>query len=161
MPERLLLLLLVDDSPSDVRLMQEALKGSPARFDMAVASDGVEASEYLERVKLGQVRQPDIVILDLNLPKKNGREVLLEMKSSPSFRHIPVLIMTSSNADEDVHQAYKLNANCYITKPGTLGEYMDVVHAIEEFWCCTATLPETTAHSATASSPLLARSAGR
>ena len=154
-------MLLVEDCPSDVRLMQEALKGNPARFDMTVASDGVEASEYLERVKLGQVQQPDLVILDLNLPKKNGREVLLEMKSSSNFRHIPVLIMTSSNADEDVNQAYTLNANCYITKPGTLREYMEVVHAIEEFWCCTATLPETTNYSVIASSPLRARGAGR
>ncbi len=159
MAQKLLQMLLVDDSPSDVRLMQEALKGDPGHFDITLASDGVEASKYLERVKLGQVQQPDIVILDLNLPRKSGREVLLEMKSSSSLRHIPVVIMTTSNADEDVNQAYILNANCYITKPDTLSEYMKVVHAIEEFWCCTATLPDNAAH-AVIDAPLRARSAG-
>jgi two-component system, chemotaxis family, response regulator Rcp1 len=135
-------ILLVEDSPSDVRLIREALKGTPIPLQITVAHDGVEAMDYLHQSDLGSVSRPDLILLDLNLPKKNGREVLAEIKASSTLKQIPVLVMTSSRADEDVRQAYALNANCYITKPGDLQEYMNVVRAIEEFWFLTATLPE-------------------
>ena len=133
-------ILLVEDCSSDVRLIREGLKGTPVDIKITVARDGVEAMEQLQA--LGGGTRPDLVLLDLNLPRKNGREVLAEMKSSPALKQIPVLVMTSSRADEDVAAAYALNANCYITKPGDLDEYISVVKAIENFWFLTATLPE-------------------
>lgn len=135
-------ILIVEDSPSDVRLMREALKDSPVRVRITVARDGLEAMDYLHQAEIGLVSRPDLVLLDLNLPGKNGREVLAEVKSSPELKQIPVLVMTSSRADEDIEQAYRLNANCYITKPGDLTEYVNVVRAIEDFWFLTATLPD-------------------
>ena len=135
-------ILLVEDSTSDVRLIREALKESPLTVEMSIARDGVEAMDFLHRCESGEGNRPDLILLDLNLPKKNGREVLAEVKSSPNLRPIPVVVMTSSRADEDISQAYALNANCYITKPGDLDEYVHVVKAIEEFWFMTATLPD-------------------
>lgn len=135
-------ILLVEDSPSDVRLIREALKETPLHVEITVKRDGVEAMDHLRLVEAGSLFRPDLVLLDLNLPKKNGREVLADIKSSPNLKQIPVLIMTSSRADEDVLQAYTLNANCYITKPIDLNEYLSVVRAIEDFWFMTATLPE-------------------
>lgn len=139
---RSLRILLVEDSPSDVRLVREALKDTPVPVQLSVARDGVEATEYLNRSEAGDSALPDLILLDLNLPRKNGREVLAEVKSSPTLRQIPVLVMTSSRADEDVAEAYALNANCFITKPGDLDEYQSVVKAIEDFWFVTATLPD-------------------
>jgi len=135
-------ILLVEDSPSDVRLVREALKDTPVPVQLTVARDGVEATDYLHQTELGLSSRPDLVLLDLNLPRKNGREVLAEVKGSPTLKQIPVLVMTSSRSDEDVSQAYSLNANCFITKPGDLEEYQNVVRAIEEFWFLTATLPD-------------------
>lgn len=135
-------ILLVEDSPSDVRLIREALKETAVPVQIAVARDGIEAIDYLHRTESGAATRPDIILLDLNLPRKNGREVLAEMKSSSNLKQIPVLVMTSSRAEEDISQAYSLNANCYITKPGDLQEYMNVVRAIEDFWFLTATLPD-------------------
>jgi two-component system, chemotaxis family, response regulator Rcp1 len=135
-------MLVVEDSPSDVRLIQEALKDTGLPVDVVVAKDGVEAMDMLHRVEMGGHERPDLVLLDLNLPRKNGREVLSEIKSSEVLKLIPVLVMTSSRADEDVNQAYTLNANCYITKPGDLTEYLSVIRAIEDFWFFTAKLPE-------------------
>ncbi len=135
-------ILLVEDSPSDVRLIREALKETPVPVEITVAYDGVEAMNILQQSEAGKADRPDLVLLDLNLPRKNGREVLAEVKSAPNLKQIPVLVMTSSRADEDIAQAYALNANCYITKPGDLGEYINVVRAIEDFWFLTATLPE-------------------
>lgn len=140
---RALNILLVEDSPSDVRLIREAMKETPLQVDITVTRDGVEAMDHLRQVEQGVLFRPDLVLLDLNLPKKNGREVLAEIKSSPNLKQIPVLVMTSSRADEDVMQAYTLNANCYITKPIDLNEYLSVVRAIEDFWFMTATLPDT------------------
>jgi two-component system, chemotaxis family, response regulator Rcp1 len=134
-------ILLVEDSPSDVRLIREALKETLLPVQVTLARDGVEAMEYLRQSEVGLVNRPDIVLLDLNLPRKNGREVLAEVKAAPHLKQIPVLIMTSSKADEDVRQAYSLNANCYITKPANLQDYLDVVRSIEDFWFGTATLP--------------------
>ncbi len=136
----------VEDSPSDVRLISEALKQTSIPVQITVARDGVEAMDYLRQSESGLVRRPDLILLDLNLPRKNGHEVLAEVKGTPSLRQIPVLVMTSSKADDDVMQAYKLNANCFITKPRDLQEYIDVVRSIEEFWFVTATLPD--AHAA-------------
>lgn len=139
---RSLRLLLVEDSPSDVRLIREALKDATVPIQIMVARDGVEATEYLWQSETGQAVRPDLVLLDLNLPRKNGKEVLAEVKASPNLKQIPVLVMTSSRSDEDIAQAYSLNANCYITKPGDLQEYVHVVRAIEDFWFLTATLPD-------------------
>lgn len=139
---KVLRILLVEDSPSDVRLIREALKETPVPVQITVAQDGVEAMDYLHASEAGQSVRPDLVLLDLNLPRKNGREVLAEVKNSPNLKQIPVLVMTSSRADEDIAQAYSLNANCYITKPGDLQEYINVVRAIEDFWFLTATLPD-------------------
>lgn len=135
-------LLVVEDSPSDIRLIKEALKETGAPVQMAVAQDGVEAMEYLHNSELGLVSRPDLILLDLNLPRMNGREVLAQVKGSATLRQIPVLVMTSSRADEDISQCYSLNANCYITKPSDLVEYLNVVRTIEEFWFFTATLPD-------------------
>ena len=98
--------------------------------------------DYLRQSEVGLVSRPDIILLDLNLPRKNGREVLAEVKAAPHLKQIPVLIMTSSKADDDIKQAYDLNANCYITKPNNLQDYIDVVRSIEDFWFGTATLPD-------------------
>lgn len=132
---------MVEDSPSDVRLIKEAFKEDGISVQMMVARDGVEAMDILHRSERGLVPRPDLLVLDLNLPRKNGREVLAEVKSSPALKQIPVLVMTSSQADEDIAQCYALNANCYITKPTDLLEYRSVVRAIEEFWFFTVTLP--------------------
>lgn len=139
---RSLRILLVEDSPSDVRLIREALKETPLPVQITLARDGIEATELLHEVENGLANRPDLILLDLNLPRKNGREVLAEVKSSPNLKQIPVLVMTSSRSDEDISQAYALNANCYITKPGDLQEYVSVVRAIENFWFMTATLPD-------------------
>lgn len=139
---RSLRILLVEDSPSDVRLIREALKSTPVPVQVTVAQDGVEATEYLQQIDNGTSVRPDLILLDLNLPRKNGREVLAEVKSSPTLRQIPVLVMTSSRSDDDVSAAYALKANCFITKPGDLEEYQNVVKAIEDFWFVTATLPD-------------------
>jgi chemotaxis family two-component system response regulator Rcp1 len=139
---RSLKILLVEDSPSDVRLIREALKDARVPVQIMVARDGVEATEHLKQSEQGQAVRPDLVLLDLNLPRKDGKEVLAEVKSSPSLKQIPVLVMTSSHSDDDIAEAYSLNANCYITKPGDLQEYVHVVRAIEDFWFLTATLPD-------------------
>src|SRR5579863_5431780 len=124
---RSLRILVVEDSPSDVRLIREALKDATVPVQIMVARDGVEATEYLAHSETGQAPRPDLILLDLNLPRKDGKEVLAEIKASPSQKQIPVLVMTSSRADEDISEAYSLSANCYITKPVDLREY---VHAV-------------------------------
>jgi chemotaxis family two-component system response regulator Rcp1 len=134
-------ILLVEDSPSDVRLIREVLKEAKIPVQLNIARDGVEALEYMRQTEAGSAMRPDLILLDLNLPRKNGREVLAELKSSPTMRQIPVLVMTSSQAEEDIRECYGLNANCYITKPGNLSQYFQVVRAIENFWFLTATLP--------------------
>jgi chemotaxis family two-component system response regulator Rcp1 len=146
---RELRILVIEDSPSDVRLIREALKDTPVPVRLSVARDGVEGLNYLHSSQYDALERPDLVLLDLNLPKKNGCEVLAEIKSDPALKQIPVLVMTSSMADEDITKAYSLNANCYITKPGNLTEYIEVVHAIEGFWFMTATLPHPTARPQT------------
>jgi len=136
--------LLVEDNPGDVRLTQEALKESAVNIHLSVAKDGVEAMDFLyHRTPFESAPLPDLIVLDLNLPRKNGREVLSEVKADPHLRRIPVLVMTTSRAEQDVERAYALNANCYITKPMDLDDFLRIVRAIEEFWLRTATLPGT------------------
>lgn len=138
-------LLVVEDCPSDVWLIKEALKQANLPVQITVVEDGVVALEYMRQVSEGKVCRPDLILLDLNLPRKNGREVLGELKASPVHKQIPVLVMSSSNAAQDIRECYRLNANCYITKPSTLDDYFEVVKSIEEFWFMVAKLPTRTA----------------
>lgn len=135
-------ILLVEDNPGDVILTKEALKDGKVRNRMDVAEDGVEAIAYLRKEgKYAAASRPDLILLDLNLPRKNGREVLAEIKADENLNTIPVVILTTSDADEDVLKAYKLNANCYITKPVDLDQFVKVVKAIEGFWLSIVKLP--------------------
>jgi two-component system, chemotaxis family, response regulator Rcp1 len=138
---RPLRILVVDDSPSDVRLIREALKETSVDVKLSTARDGVEAMEYLQKTLLGEFPRPDLIILDLNLPRKGGREVLAEVKSDLRLKQIPVIVMTSSSACEDVAYAYNLNANSYITKPADLADYLAVVRALQVFWFNAVRLP--------------------
>jgi chemotaxis family two-component system response regulator Rcp1 len=135
-------ILLVDDSPSDIRLMRESFRDSLLIVNPIVATDGVEAIEYLEKCKSGNFALPDIILLDLNLPRMSGREVLALIKRDPQLKQIPVLVMTTSSSESDIAFAYDWNANCYIRKPSDLIEYEKVVRAIEDFWFMTVTLPD-------------------
>jgi len=135
-------ILLVDDDPADVRLTQEALKEHKVFCETAVAGDGIEALAYLRREgPYTGVTRPDIILLDLNMPRKDGREVLKEIKADPQLRRIPVVILTTSQADQDILHSYDLGANCYITKPIDFTKFVDVVRSISEFWLGIVTLP--------------------
>jgi two-component system, chemotaxis family, response regulator Rcp1 len=135
-------ILLVEDNPGDVRLTREALREGKVRNNLAVAADGVEAIAYLRREgEHADAVRPDLILLDLNLPRKDGREVLEEIKADPSLRHIPVVVLTSSQAEEDIVRAYDLHANCYVTKPVDLDQFIRVVEAIEDFWFTIVKLP--------------------
>jgi CheY-like chemotaxis protein len=134
--------LLVEDNPGDVRLTREALKDGKVSNNLSVAPDGVEALRFLRREgAYADAPRPDVVLLDLNLPKKDGRQVLQEMKADPSLRTIPVVILTSSEAERDIAGAYELQANCYITKPVDLDQFITVVRSIEDFWFSIVKLP--------------------
>ncbi len=140
---RLVEILLVEDNPGDVRLTKEAMKEGKIRNNLSVASDGVEAMAFLRREgKHADAPRPDVVLLDLNLPKKDGRAVLKEIKEDPNLRRIPVVILTSSKADEDVLNSYDLHANCYVTKPGDLEQFIEVVKSVEDFWLQIVKLPK-------------------
>jgi len=135
-------ILLVEDNPGDVRLTQEALKESKISNNLSVVMDGMEAMEYLRREgRFAQAVRPDLILLDLNLPRKNGREVLAEIKEDQDLRHIPVVILTISQDEDDVLKAYNLHANCYIIKPLDLNRFLKVVHSIEDFWLTIVKLP--------------------
>jgi two-component system, chemotaxis family, response regulator Rcp1 len=139
-------ILLVEDSPADVRLTKEALKEEKLHINLHVANDGVEAMAFLRREgKYAQAVRPDLILLDLNLPRKDGREVLLEIKSDEKLKIIPVVILTVSKAEEDVLKTYKLHANCYITKPIDLNQFSRVVKTINDFWLAIVKLPPKTA----------------
>jgi chemotaxis family two-component system response regulator Rcp1 len=135
-------ILLVEDSPGDVRLTVEALKDARVRNSLHVAEDGVEAMAFLRRQgRYAGAPCPDLVLLDLNLPKKDGRQVLAEIKEDPDLRRIPVVILTVSQAEEDILKTYDLHANCYITKPVNLDRFLKVVKSIEDFWFTIVKLP--------------------
>jgi CheY-like chemotaxis protein len=134
--------LLVEDSPGDVRLTREAFKDAKVHINLHVASDGVEAMEFLNREgRYSAVPRPDLILLDLNLPRKDGREVLEDIKKSPVLKSIPVVILTTSASDEDILRSYSLHANCYITKPVDLDGFLYVVRSIDTFWLSVVQLP--------------------
>ena len=135
-------ILLVEDNPGDVRLTIEAMREAKLSNRLHVAEDGVEAMQFLRREgRFGDAPRPDLILLDLNLPKKDGREVLAEIKSDPVLKRIPVVVLTTSHAEEDVLRAYDLHANCYVTKPVDLEQFMKIVKQIDEFWLKLVILP--------------------
>ncbi len=138
-------ILLIEDSPSDIALTKEALEVGKIANNLACVEDGVEAMAYLRRQgKYAKAIRPDLIMLDLNLPRKDGREVLRELKSDQSLRTIPIIVLTTSRSDKDVLQSYELNANCYITKPVDFQHFIEVVKSIEQFWLTVVTLPPKT-----------------
>jgi chemotaxis family two-component system response regulator Rcp1 len=135
-------ILLVEDNPADVRLAQEAFKDAKVHNVLYTVGDGVEAMAFLRRQgKYAEVGRPDLILLDLNLPKKDGREVLAEIKTDEHLKLIPVVILTVSKDEEDILRTYNLHANCYITKPIDFEQFMKVVKGIEEFWLTIVKLP--------------------
>jgi chemotaxis family two-component system response regulator Rcp1 len=134
--------LLVEDSPGDVRLTREAFKDAKVHINLHVALDGTEAMAFLKRDgQHANVPRPDLILLDLNLPKKDGREVLAEIKGNPELQTIPVVILTTSASETDILRSYQLHANCYITKPVGLEGFLQVVHSIDNFWLSVVKLP--------------------
>ena len=135
-------ILLVEDNPDDVVLTKEALAEGKVWCSLSVAEDGVEALDFLHRRgKHADAPEPDLILLDLNLPRKDGREVLAEVKADEDLKHIPVVVLTTSRAEQDVMRSYKLHANCYVTKPVDLDEFITIVHSIEDFWLTVVKLP--------------------
>jgi len=135
-------ILLVEDNPGDVRLTVEGLNEGKVRNNLHVARDGVEALAFLRRqAQFADAVRPDLILLDLNLPRKDGREVLAEIKSDADLKTIPVVVLTTSRAEQDVLNSYQLQANCYITKPVDLEQFITVVKSIEDFWLTIVTLP--------------------
>ena len=135
-------ILLVEDSLADVRLTQEALKDAKLLHELDIVNDGVEAMSYLlQKDDYVDAMRPDIILLDLNLPKKDGREVLEEIKSSESLKIIPVVVLTTSQTEEDVLRSYNLHANCYVTKPVDISKFTNIVKSIESFWLTIVKLP--------------------
>ncbi len=135
-------ILLVEDNPGDVRLTREALKEGKILNHVSVVGDGVEALAFLRREdKYANAVRPDLILLDLNLPKKDGREVLAEIKADAGLKKIPVVILTTSAAEQDILKTYDLHANCYITKPVDLEQFIKIVRLIEDFWFTIARLP--------------------
>jgi len=135
-------ILIVEDSAGDIRLTFEALKEAKVRNRMSAANDGVEAMAFLRKEgKYADAPTPDVILLDLNLPRKNGREVLAEIKADPRLRRIPVVVLTNSRAEEDIIKAYNLHANCYVTKPVDFQQFLNVIKSIEDFWLTVVKLP--------------------
>jgi two-component system response regulator len=135
-------ILLVEDNPGDADLAREALEGSKLHNALHVVGDGVEAMDFLWRKgKRADAPRPDLILLDLNLPRKDGREVLAEIKSDADLKRIPVVILTTSKDEEDILKSYNLHANCYITKPIDLSQFLKVVKSIEDFWLTIVKLP--------------------
>ncbi len=135
-------ILLVDDDPGDVRLTLEALRRSKLYSSIDTVENGEEALAYLRReARYAGARRPDLVLLDLNMPRKDGRETLAEIKADPDLRQIPVVVLTTSSAESDVLKSYDLGANCYITKPVDLSQFMQVIQETESFWFAVVKLP--------------------
>ena len=141
--ERPIEILLVEDSPSDAQLAIEALQTAKIANRLSRVEDGVEAMQFLRRQgPYREAPRPDLILLDLNLPRKDGREVLEELKTDPQLKQIPVVVLTTSRAEQDVLRSYALHANCYITKPVDFAQFMEVVKSIEHFWLAVVTLPK-------------------
>ena len=135
-------ILLVEDNAADVRLTIEALKEGKVRNHLSVARDGVEAIDFLKRRGVhASAARPDLILLDLNLPKMDGREVLAEIKADDELKKIPVVVLTTSSAEADILKSYSLHANCYITKPVDLDQFVNVVKSIDDFWLTVVRLP--------------------
>ena len=136
-------ILLIEDNPGDVRLTREALKEAKLAINLKVANDGLEAMKMLHQEgEYANLPLPDLVLLDLNMPKMDGREVLHQIKTDENLKRIPVVVLTTSAADKDVLQAYGQHANCYITKPVELDQFMEIVKSIEDFWLTVVKLPK-------------------
>jgi len=135
-------ILLVEDNPGDIRLTQEAIKAARIQHNLNVAEDGVKAMAFLRRVgEYAKAPRPDLILLDLNLPRKDGREVLAEIKNDVNLKRIPVVILTTSQAEEDIERTYDNHANCYISKPVDLDQFINVVKSIQDFWLTIVKLP--------------------
>ena len=135
-------ILLVEDNPGDVLLTQEAFREGRLAHRLSVTEDGEEAMRFLRlEVKFADAPRPDLILLDLNLPKIDGRELLEEVKSDPTLRHIPVIVLTTSEAEQDIWRAYKLHANCYLTKPIEMEDFLRKIRSVEEFWLTVVRLP--------------------
>jgi len=135
-------ILLVEDNPGDVRLTKEALVDGKVINNLSVVIDGQEAMDFLRKKgKYAKAIRPDLILLDLNLPKKDGREVLQEVKSDPKLKKIPIVVLTTSQAEQDIMMSYEHHANCYITKPVDFGQFIKVVRSVENFWFSIVTLP--------------------
>jgi len=135
-------ILLVEDNPGDVRLTKEALVDGKVFNNLSVVIDGQEAMDFLRKKgKYAKAIRPDLILLDLNLPKKDGREVLQEVKSDPKLKKIPIVVLTTSQAEQDIMMSYEHHANCYITKPVDFGQFIKVVRSVENFWFSIVTLP--------------------
>jgi two-component system, chemotaxis family, response regulator Rcp1 len=136
-------ILLVEDNPADARLTELALRDGKIRIKLSIARDGVEALAFLRKEGIhAQARSPDFILLDLNLPKKDGREVLREIKSDALIKHIPVAILTTSDSEIDILYAYRMQANCYMVKPLELDRFVEMMNSIKRFWFETARLPQ-------------------
>ena len=139
---KLIDILVVEDNPGDARLIMEVLKSNKIHNSLHIVKDGVEAMDFLHKKGIFEgVPSPDLIFLDLNLPRKDGREVLAELKSDDNLKQIPVVVMTMSQAEEDILKSYKLHANCYVTKPIDLDQFVKVVDSIEDFWFSMVKLP--------------------
>jgi chemotaxis family two-component system response regulator Rcp1 len=136
-------ILMVEDNPGDARLTREALKESKVCNNLHHVRDGVEAMQFLRKEgEFAGAPTPDIILLDLNLPRKDGRQVLAELKAIPHLKHIPVVVLTTSEAEQDIVKSYELHANCYITKPVDLDKFVEIIHGIENFWLSIVKLPQ-------------------
>lgn len=137
------IIFLVEDNRGDIRLIQEALKSTPVDYEVAIARDGVDAMAYLRQEgDYATAPLPDLILLDLNLPRKDGREVLADIKADPHLCHIPVVVLTTSRNEEDIHNSYDLHVNCYIAKSRNLQQLFQIVRGIEAFWLETVALPQ-------------------
>ena len=135
-------ILLIEDNPGDVRLTQEAFKEGKKNVNLDVVMDGVEAINYLyKRDQYSEKESPDLILLDLNLPKMDGREVLEKVKNDDNLRMIPIIVLTTSDADQDILKSYNLHVNCYLNKPVDFDKFFDIIQKIEDFWLTTAILP--------------------
>jgi len=140
MTDKSLAILLVEDNPADVRLAREAFKTSKVQSTLIVVKDGMEAMDFLRQAgAYAGAQSPDLILLDLNLPRKDGREVLAEIKGDAVLKRIPVAVFTTSRAETDINRCYDLNANCYIVKPADLDQYFDAIRSTQQFWLTTVT----------------------